>query len=80
MSKVDLTWPEERAKEAAADGWLLAYTVDSGKKTGGYMVFPVGPRLPDPTRAMRHVIAQAQVGTRLHMAAIRAMQASRSMK
>jgi hypothetical protein len=77
MSNFDLLWPKANIAAAADDGWLLAYTIDSGKRTGMLMPHPHGPALPDPNRAMRHVIKFAQKGSKLHLAAIKAMQASK---
>jgi hypothetical protein len=77
MSKNDLSWPEDRARAAAEDGWLLAYTVDAGKAHAYYMTYPHGPKHPDPTRVMRHVVQQATRGSKLHLAALHAISASR---
>lgn len=78
MSKFDLTWPEERVRAAAEDGWQLAYMVDSGKAHAVYHTFPIGPRHQDPTRTLQHVIACAKQGSKLHLAALHAIGASRT--
>jgi hypothetical protein len=77
MSKNDLSWPEDRVRAAAEDGWLLAYTVDSGKTHAYYSAFPHGPRHVDPFRTLRHLVQQAQRGSKLHLAALHAIGASR---
>lgn len=58
----DPHWPQECVDEAAADGWQLAYTVDSGKDHAYYRVYPVGPKLTTPTAAAQHVLKQANKG------------------
>jgi hypothetical protein len=77
MSNNDLTWTAEQAAASVTDGWLLAVTVDEGKTHGYLHTYPHGPRFKDPTMAMRWVVENAQRGSKFHIAALRAIAASR---
>lgn len=78
MSKFDSTWTEERHKEAIKDGWLLAHTLDEGKPHVYYMPYPHGPRFPGPSACMKHITAQASLGSKPHIFALQVIVHSRT--
>lgn len=79
MSNLDSTWPEAHAKASANEGWILAWTINSGDQVNrAYMeMFQLGPRFKTRAALVKHVIDAARAGSKLHATAMGVVLATR---
>jgi len=79
MSKFDSIWPLDHINAAAAEGWLLAYTVDSGSpiESACLEVFLNGTKALDRAKLVKFIVHQARQGSKLHRDAMTVILASK---
>jgi hypothetical protein len=80
MSKQDRIWSEEDERAAVEEGWFMALTIDSGRPGSYYGIYPCHPKFRDPHTTARHVIAEAQRGSKLHVRALQVIANTRRAK
>lgn len=77
---IDSIWSAEHRSAAREEGWELTFTVDEGKPVqSAYLhIFNYGPKFNGRNEAAAHVLRAAQGGSKLHIRALSACQATRA--
>lgn len=77
---MDTIWPAKCREQAHEEGWELALTVDEHMPIeSAYLhIYHYGPTFKVRNEAARHVLQCAQGGSKLHIRALSACQATRS--